>query len=203
MADSEQVKSLLRYMPLPGRRGNVNWMDTLGDFASISGVLAGFNLTFVVFILGWSAQTQWGVSLFDGVTWGHVGVLFNGASAVLFIAAAEFLTTAKEYNVWALSDKYENYLQHVYPDWGRLRGQVWADCLRYEARGRRLYNFAIIFTFVAFFFVVGSYNLTIGAAVAMLGIAFESLQWFLVRKPRVQPSGKPSTPASLAPDPGG
>jgi hypothetical protein len=150
-----------------------NWRDTLGDFAALSGVLAGFTLALVVFILGWSIADQ---PLYSGITYGHVGVLLNGISSALFIAASEFLLMSKEHNVWALPDKYEEHLNEIFRDWGKIKTENLDRCLHYERRGRYCYNLGIYLIFVALLFVIGPYNLLIGLVVSGLGIGLEIYQ---------------------------
>jgi len=64
-----------------------NWRKTLIHFASISGILAGFCVTFIAFILGGPvADIEICTS---GVSFGQVAVLLFGISTGLFIYASE------------------------------------------------------------------------------------------------------------------
>lgn len=154
-----------------------NWRDTLGDFAAVSGVLAGFTLAFVVFILGWSVADR---SLVCGITWGNIGVLLNGISSTLFIAAAEFFLGAKELNAWGLTDKYETDLSDRFrqsgEDWEKIKEDDLTRCTQYEERGRHCYNMAIFLMFLALLFVIGPYQMSIAVLVAGLGIGLELFQ---------------------------
>jgi hypothetical protein len=161
-----------------------NWRDVLGDYAAISGILAGFTLTFVVFILGWSIASQ---SFVCNISWGQIGVLLNGVSAALFIVASEFLLKSKEHNVWALPDKYEDHLANGFKgngqDWEKIKSENLDKCLQYEGRGRSCYNLGIFLIFCALFFVIGPYNLAIASVVSGLGIGLELYQVKLEKKP--------------------
>lgn len=150
-----------------------NWRDVLADYSAVSGVLAGFTLTFVVFILAWSLADH---PLFSFISWGHVGILLNGISSALFITASEFFLVSKEHNVWALPDKYEKFLSKGFKDWKNRREENITRCLQYEERGRHCYNAGIVLIFGAVFFVIGPYNLTIAFIVSGLGIGLELYQ---------------------------
>jgi hypothetical protein len=183
MADDDKEETPVKYMPPPPwpprpggiQMSNVNWMDTLGDFALISGALVGFTLAFVTFILGWSVAKQ-PFPLYPGITWGHVGVLLNGVSAVVFIAAAEFLVTAKQYNIWALPAEYEKQLIEQLPNWKDIQKEALRNMLHYEERGRLCYNLALFLLFFAFLFVIWPYNWVIAVIVFALGIGLEVFQ---------------------------
>jgi hypothetical protein len=163
-----------------------NWRDTLGDFAAVSGVLAGFTLAFVVFILGWSVATT---PLVDGITWANVGVLFNGISAALFIAASELFLGAKENNVWALPDRYEKQLADGFKgegkDWQTIRAENLEKCVQYEEWGRKCYNVAIFLMFLALFFVIGPSSIPIAIFVSALGIGLELFQMKVAGRKRM------------------
>jgi hypothetical protein len=185
--DKEKKKTPVRYMPPPpwpprpgGIQSNVSWMDTLGDFVLISGGLVGFTLAFVTFILGWSVAKE-PFPFYPAITWGHVGVLLNGVSAVVFIAAAEFLTTAKQYNIWSLPAEYQKQL----PNWKDIQEEAPRNMLRYEERGRFCYNLALFLMFFAFLFVIWPYNWVIAVIVFALGVGLEVFQmvaFILIRR---------------------
>ena len=65
------------------RRGR-NWRNTLTDYASVSGVLAGFCVAFIGIVLGWSVADT---NILGVVTYGNISVLLFGISVCLFIAA--------------------------------------------------------------------------------------------------------------------
>jgi len=68
-----------------------NWRGSLGDYAQISGVLAGFCFALIVFVLGWNVAST---PICGAVTYGDVSVLLIGIASVLFIASMEFFMTA-------------------------------------------------------------------------------------------------------------
>jgi len=192
--DIEKIREVNnKYMPPPPwpsnpggtRTPNVNWMDTLDSFTLISGGLVGFTLVFVTTILGWSVAHQPISPLFPAITWGDIGVLLNGVSAVLFINAAEFLTTAKQFNTWSLPSGYESWLSEQLgkENWEKLKPQARKNMLRYEELGRLCYNSGLLFMFGAFFFVICPYNLAIAIFISLLGAALQILQMVTMRLP--------------------
>ena len=58
-----------------------NWRNTLTDFATISGTLAGFSIAFIGLILGWSIAD---VRIYQEVTFGNVATLFFGLTTSSF-----------------------------------------------------------------------------------------------------------------------
>jgi len=173
-----------RIFPRPGgvELSNFDWMNTLSGFALMSGGLVGFTLAFIPLILGLSVGNT---KLYAGITWGNIGILLNGISAVLFVAAAEFFTTATEYNVWALPTGYEKHLSDLYKQhWEAIKQERLKICFRYEELGRYSYNFAIFLMFLALFFVIGSYNPVIALIVAALGVGLEFYQMVLAKEVR-------------------
>ena len=83
-----------------------NWRETTPLYASISGVLAGFSITFIVFLLREDESTQ---QIAYGISWVSLSALMMGASAVLFIQASQYFLTAKDHDVYGMpGDKREN-----------------------------------------------------------------------------------------------
>lgn len=155
-----------------------NWRNVLGDFAAISGVLAGFTIALVVFILGWSVADT---PLLQNVTWANIGVLLSGAASGLFIAASQFFLSSREFDAWALPERYENDLERRFKeqgqDWAKIKEDSLTKCGKQEIYGRHCYNLAIFLMFLSLFFVVGPYNLYVATIVSGLGIALEAYQW--------------------------
>ncbi len=156
-----------------------NWRNTLGDFAAISGVLAGFCFTLIVFVLGWSVANT---ALACGATYGNVGVLFTGISGSLFIAASELFLSAKHFDVWDLPEQFEHHLETGLTDWITLKADDDKQCKFYERRGRICYEFGTIILFLAMFFIISPYNWVIATVATGIGLIFEAYQ--LVREPR-------------------
>src|SRR2546427_9261448 len=76
-----------------------NWRETLPQYASISAVLAGFSVTFIIFTLR-EPTTQQVIGY--GITWGNLSALAMGFGAVLFIQASQFFLTAKDHDPYGL-----------------------------------------------------------------------------------------------------
>jgi hypothetical protein len=172
-----------------------NWRNVLSDFAAISGALAGFTLTLIVFILGWQVANT---PLILGITWGHIGVLLNGIASALFVTASEFFLGSKELDLWALPDKYEDHLlrKRLREDWDKRKRESLRTGRLYEARGRHCYNTALILMFLAIGCVIAAYNMIIAVVVAGSGIILETYQWSMVGQKNVEKTG----PAEFSPE---
>jgi hypothetical protein len=158
-----------------------NWRNTLADFASISGVLAGFSVAFIALILG-GPVADFGICT-SGVTFGQVAVLLFGISAGLFISATELFLHAKESDVFSIPEPYLKLLrencQLKKKDWAEFEDEQTERCRHNEQLGRRCYNVAIFIIFGGLFFAIAPYNLPIATLVSGIGIILES--WQLLR----------------------
>ena len=158
-----------------------NWRETLTNFASISGVLAGFCVTFIALILGGPiADIQICTS---GVTFGQVAVLLFGVSTGLFISAAELFLHAKEFDVFSIPEPYLKLLredcEEKKKDWTEFEDEQTKLCRHNERLGRRCYNVAIFIIFGGLFFATAPCSLPIASLVSGFGIIIES--WQLLR----------------------
>jgi len=154
-----------------------NWRNTLSDFASIAGILAGFCVAFIGIILNWSVANT---SIYNtSLTWGDIAVSLVGISAALFIAASQLFLRAKDSNMWNLSEKHERYLKkEVFgAEWEKIKEENLNNCKRCEMWGRRFYNPAIIVMFLGLGFLIAPYNYAIAIIVAGSGISLELWQW--------------------------
>ena len=165
------------------RRIGYNWRNTLSDFASIAGIFSGFCVALIGIVLGWSVADT---PIFGVVTWGNVSVLLIGISAALFITASQLFLTAKDSNVWDLPKEYNQSLRKNFKsqgeDWEKIRERNLKYCSRFEHYGRKFYNFALFFTFLGLWFIIGPYNLLIATIVSGLGIGLEIWQGFYFKK---------------------
>ncbi len=154
-----------------------NWGNTLPSYASVSGVLAGFSLTFIVFILGKEAANS---QLAFGLSWADFSVIALGTTAALFIAAMQYFLTAKDYDVWNLSSSHLESLRERFEresvPWEGIVKMSLESCRTYEARGRRLYNYAIFGLFAGLFFAIGPFSLLVAVVVLILGWGSEVIQ---------------------------
>lgn len=164
-------------------RMGYNWRNTLTHFAAVSGVLAGFCVTFIALILGGPVadiEIYIGEVYIGGVTFGQVAVLFFGVSAGLFICAAELLLHAKGFDVFGIPEPYRELLKKgcelEKKDWAEFEDEQTAQCRHIELSGRRCYNTAIFIIFGGLFFAIAPYNLLIAAVVSSLAILLESWQ---------------------------
>lgn len=152
-----------------------NWRNTLTDYASISGMIAGFCVAFIGIVLGWSiADTK----LYGALTFGHMAVLLFGISASLFITSSELFLHARNFDVFDLSQKYRDWLQRGFPD--KDWNEIWEDshkkCHINEKYGRTCYNLAIFIIFFGLFFTIAPYDLVIASIVSCIGISLEVWQ---------------------------
>lgn len=155
-----------------------NWRNTLTHFASISGVLAGFCVTFIALILGGKVAD---IKIFtSGITFGQVATLFFGISTGLFICAAELFLYAKEFDVFGIPEPYRKLLKDdcklEKKEWAEFEDEQTERCRQNERLGRRCYNSAIFIVFGGLFFAIAPYNLLIAFLVSIIGIALELFQ---------------------------
>ena len=154
-----------------------NWRNTLVDYASISGVLGGFCVSFIAIILGWSiADTP----LFVGLTFGYVSVLLFGISVSLFISSAGFFLIAKNFDLFDLPGTYEEWLQKTFEsegkDWYEIRNLAHKNCRRNEKFGRICYNTSIFVMLFGLAFSIIPYHFLVALIVAVLGVILELIQ---------------------------
>ena len=152
-----------------------NWRNTLKDFASISGVLAGFCVTLIGIVLGWSLGNT---RLFGNITYGNISILFFGLSAVLFISASEFLLHSKKYDIFDCPEEYRKWLEKGIPekDWEKIYIDSNKRIKILYKYGRDCYNTAISMLYLGLFFVIAPYSLFIAFLVSILGLAFQLFQ---------------------------
>ena len=109
-----------------------------------------------------------------------MGVLLNGIAGSLFIASSELFISAKQFDVWSISDSLEKYLDENFKkkgqDWAQIKKEMWPKCGVYERRGRLIYDSALIVLFLALGFIIGPYNLPIAVVTSSLGIGLELYQ---------------------------
>lgn len=157
---------------------STNWIASLVHFASISGVLAGFCITFIALVLG--GQVADLNTCITGVTFGHISVLFFGTSAGLFIAAAQRFLHAQETHVWDLPDDFKRFIRND----RKKKGKEWDEVLhessiesqKYEKEGRIFYNLAMIIMIFGLSSAIFPYNWGIALFVGALAISLEIWQ---------------------------
>lgn len=153
-----------------------NWRNTLKDFASVSGVLAGFCVAFIGMILGWSIAD---IEIYQKITFGNVAVLSFGIATGLFISASEFFLHSKNFDVFDLTEEYRKWVQIGFPE--KNWDEIWKDSTQMmrtnESYGRWCYNFAVFILFIGLFFAIAPYNAVIAVVVSMFGIALELWQF--------------------------
>jgi 1,4-dihydroxy-2-naphthoate octaprenyltransferase len=155
-----------------------NWRSTLTDFATISGVLAGFSVTFIALML--TKQTADINIMVPSLTFGRIAVLLFGVSSGLFIAAGEYFLQAKEFDIYAVPDRYLNLFRkdsNDEKDWEKREKSQTESLRRHEKTGRRFYNIAIFAVFIGLWFAITPYNIVIASIVAGVGIAIELSQY--------------------------
>jgi len=154
---------------------NFNWRNTLIHYASISNVLAGFCVTFIVLIISRSIV---GTDIIT--TFSQISVFIFGISASLFICAAELFYVQKNMTYMmfhAIILCYTKITIRVRTMIGRkLRKKSTEHCRRNESLGRKFYNSAILAFFIGLFFAVVPYNICIAFIISSLGIILELWQ---------------------------
>ena len=152
-----------------------NWRNTLRDFARNSGLLAGFCVTFIGIVLGWSLADE---ILFGDMTFGNISVLFLGFSAVLFISAYELLLHAKNYDVFEWSKDYRAWLLEGMPEknWEKIMDESNRKIRVLYRYGALCYNVAIFMLYVGLFLTLAPYNPIIALPIFILGITIQLFQ---------------------------
>jgi hypothetical protein len=158
-----------------------NWRNVLTNFAAVSGILAGFSITFIVLILGGNMRDGDVLPQYK-VTWGQVAVLSLGISAALFISAAQFFLLAKEFDKYDIPPCYKKSLeeQHdeIYETWKRFEAESDDRCHQYESSGKNLYNIAVFLIWIGVGSAIWPYNWLIALGVAVVGIVLEFWQTY-------------------------
>jgi len=153
-----------------------NWRNTLTDFASVSGVLAGFCVAFIGLILGWSIAD---IKIYQQLTFGNVAVLFFGIATSLFITASEYFLHSKNFDIFDIKEEHRKWLESGFPD--KNWNDIWKESTKMmrvnESYGRWCYNFAIFIMFIGLFFAIAPYNLVIAFVVSIVGIMLELWQF--------------------------
>lgn len=159
----------------------INWKNTLTHYASISGVLAGFCVTFIALILSGAIADTY---IFSRLTYGQCSILLFGISASFFICASELFLTAKECDFYDVSKGYIELFKIIFNcnGWSKFKDKCEVHCTTYMNYGRWLYNLAIFVIFFGLLFVIFPYNWYVAFLVWGLGISLELLQYKSVRK---------------------
>jgi hypothetical protein len=156
-----------------------NWRSTLTDYATISGVLAGFSVTFIALML--TKQTTDINIIVPSLTFCRMAVLLFGVSAGLFIAAGEYFLQAKEFDIYGVPERYLDLFRkdpkYDEKDWEKREKSQTKSLRRQEKKGRRFYNVAIFSVLVGLWFAITPYNVVIASIVAGVGIAIELSQY--------------------------
>lgn len=161
-----------------------NWRNALTNFAAVSGILAGFSITFIVLILGGRVPDSLIFPQYAElkVTYGHVAVLSLGISAALFISAAQFFLLSREFDIYDIPESYREVLRHRHDetkeDWEEFEKESDSKCHQYESSGRNLYNIAVFGVWIGVGFAILPYNCLIALVVAGSGIILEIWQTY-------------------------
>lgn len=152
-----------------------NWRNTLRDYASNSGVLAGFCVAFIGIALGWSLAD---VRLYGNFTYGNVSVFFFGIATVLFISASEFLLFSKNYDVFDYSEEYRKWLEKGLSEknWDTIYRENNKKIKTLYKYGAHCYNCAIFMLYFGLLFIMIPYNAFVALAVFILGATFQLFQ---------------------------
>lgn len=155
-----------------------NWRNTLSNFASISGILAGFCITFIALTL--SGQINDIEICTSGLTFSQITILLFGISGGLFICATEFFLHAKEFDVFSVPKPYRKLLkddcEEKKKDWAEFEDEQTKHCRRNERVGRYCYNISIFLIFIGLIFAIAPYSIAISFIVGSLGISLELWQ---------------------------
>jgi len=157
-----------------GRTG-YNWRTTLTDYAAISGLLAGFCVTFIALILSGSIADY---KLFGDFTFGHIAVFIFGISSVSFISAIDLFLRAKEFNIFGITKEREDFLKIRLENWKDVEVDHDEKCQKFAFYGRKCYNLSLTLIFIGLLFVIWPYNWLFAVIVSGLGNIIEAIQFF-------------------------
>jgi hypothetical protein len=161
-----------------GMSTGYNWRNTLSDFASVSGILAGFCVAFIALILGGPIADSKICN--SDVTFGQIAVLLFGLSTGLLVSSTELFLLAKEFDIFSVPEAYLKLLKEDCDerrkDWATFESKQTQSCRHNERLGRKCYNVAIFIIFGGLFFAIAPYSLPIAGIVSGSGILLESYQ---------------------------
>ena len=163
-----------------------NWRETSPFYASISGVLAGFSITFIIFLLREDQSSQ---QLGYGVSWGILSALMMGVGAVLFIQASQYFLTAKDHDVYGMPKEKFDLLKE------QTKESEWFKARRNARLGTDLYNIGRIALFLGVTFALWPFSQPVALVVGLGGIGFEFYQIVSAKK-RGTHDAKPNQSAS-------
>ncbi|WNZ29949.1 MAG: hypothetical protein IAX21_03580 [Candidatus Bathyarchaeota archaeon] len=165
-----------------------NWRNNLSQFASISGVLAGFSVTFIALILG-GINKDISLCSYFGLSYTTIAVLCFGIASVLFISAAEYFLKASEFDCFSIPDRYID----LHKDDCKMKEkefEEWEDeqtkkCRENEVVGRRCYNVALVLLFGGLFYSIFPFTYFAGVVIFILGIFFQFREEIMGKKNKV------------------
>jgi hypothetical protein len=161
------------------------WRFTLSDFASLSGVFAGFSIAFIILLVGLErAKATVCLSPCACVPVADLGILLMGVAAALFVAASQFFLQAKACDLRTVPKEYVDFLSK---DLSKDKITFEAAALHndnviryYEKRGSYCYNSGVLLMLVGFGLVVISYNVFAGLIVLCVAVSLEIYQHLII-----------------------
>jgi hypothetical protein len=165
---------------------NYNWRNTLGDYASICGVLAGFCVALIGVVFAGSLASK---TLFSNLSYGQLSVLFLGITAVLFISSAELLLQGKARDIFGCPNEYFEWLRTIYDEnqIAKIKTAANDELTENYQLAKKFYNSAIILLYFGLLFLIAPYNLIIAAIVFLVGFGFEV--WQLTKDMHLRSNG--------------
>jgi len=161
-----------------------NWRETIPFYASTSGLLAGFSIAFIVFLLREDQSSQ---QIGYGISWGILSALMMGISAVLFIQAPQYFLTAKDHDVYGMpKEKFDLMSEQVKKD------EV-SKAMRNAILGGRLYNVGRLTLFLGVTFALLPFSWPVALVVGAGGIGFELYQIVSAKKPTKETKASQAT----------
>jgi hypothetical protein len=163
------------------RRGD-NWYESLVEYAKISGVFAGFCLTFIAILLQGRINE---IIVVPGIKLNDITITILGLSVILFIFASQRFLRANECIIWYLPEKYVEFMNRVCNDstgdkqsfdFFELAQDCETDAREYEKQGRYAYNISLALMTLGLAFVIFVYNPAVGIIIGVAGISLEIFQ---------------------------
>lgn len=158
----------MNILTAPSTEYNVgfNW-SVLSDYASTSGALAGFSITLIGVVLGWSVAAT---NFLFGLTYGKLSVLFFGLAFIYFFTTTGLILKGKECDLFSCPDSYIKYLGYDDLKMQALYNKATFKFRRLNAQAHAFYNLGIGMLYLGLLFLILPYNAYIAILFFVIGI---------------------------------
>lgn len=159
------------------------WRSTLADFASLSGVFAGFAIAFIALLLGLDVARA-PIPYVSGLSWASLGIVFIGPSVGLFVGASQFFLQAKACDMRSIPMEFSSYLtrelskEAIAFEAAAVKND--ASIRSYEARGRYCYNAAVLLVLIGLGLIIMPYSWPLAIFVLVVCMLLEAYEYKVI-----------------------